>query len=62
MKFNYSHSYQTCVHSLKRENAPWRVTSGCANRARLFTGRHYELTNTTVCFKCPFYCRNEGQK
>ncbi len=55
MKFNYSHSYQTCVHSLKRENAPWRVTSGCANRARLFTGRHYELPNSSMCHNCPYY-------
>jgi len=55
VKPNYFHSYQTCAYSLKRENAPWRVTSGCENRARLFTGRHYALPNTTVCFKCPFY-------
>ena len=31
MKPNYSHTYQSCVFSMKRESAPWRVASGCAN-------------------------------
>jgi len=47
--------YETCAYSLKRKNAPWRATSGCDNRARLFTGRHYELPNCSVCVICPFY-------
>ena len=55
MRPNYSHTYQTCAYSTKRENAPWRVTGGCGNRARLFTGRHYELPNRSVCYTCPFY-------
>ena len=55
---DYSHTYKTCAHSLKRKNAPWRVTGGCGNRARLFTGRHYELPNQTACFTCPFYSRD----
>jgi len=57
-KKNYS-GYQTCAYSLKRENAPWRVTGGCENRARLFTGRHYELPNCSVCVTCPFYRRDD---
>lgn len=59
MKPNYSHTYQTCVYSKKRENAPWRVTSGCECQARLFTGKHYELPNQTVCSTCPFYSKSE---
>lgn len=59
MRPHYDHTYRTCAHSLKRQNAPWRVTGGCGNRARLFTGRHYELPNNTVCMTCPFYCGDE---
>jgi len=44
---------------LKKKNAPWRVTSGCDNRVRLFTGRHYELPNCSVCVTCPFYQRDD---
>ncbi len=59
MRKHHINGYQTCAYSLKRENAPWRVTSGCDNRARLFTGRHYELPNYSVCVACPFYRRDE---
>lgn len=55
MKIKHLHGYETCIYSRKRKQAPWRVTSGCDNRACLFTGRHYELPNTTVCMTCPFY-------
>ena len=58
MRPNYAHTYETCAHSLKRKNAPWRVTSGCDNRAVLFTGRHYELPNSSICVACPFYHQN----
>lgn len=34
--------------------------SGCENRARLFTGKHYELPNSSVCCACPFYCEEKG--
>ena len=60
MKLRNLHGYETCICSLKRKNAPWRVTSGCDNRACLFTGRHYELPNHTVCMTCPFYCGEES--
>lgn len=60
MKNRNPHGYGTCVHSSKRRNAPWRVTSGCGNRARLFTGRHYELPNYTLCLTCPFYHRDKS--
>lgn len=60
MRKQHYDGYQTCVHSSKRRNAPWRVTSGCGNRARLFTGRHYELPNYTLCLTCPFYRRDES--
>lgn len=51
--------YRTCVHRLKGKNAPWRVTSGCDNRACLRIGQRYELPNSTVCVTCPLYCRDE---
>lgn len=51
--------YETCACSLKRKNAPWRVTGGCDNRACLRIGRRYELPNYSVCVTCPFYCRDE---
>lgn len=54
MKFKNLHGYQTCVYSRKRKKAPWRVSSGCDNRARLFTGKHYELPNSSICMTCPF--------
>ena len=60
MKIRNPQRYETCTYSLKRKNAPWRVTSGCDNRACLFTGRHYELPNHTVCMTCPFYCGEES--
>lgn len=60
MKPNYAHTYATCAYSLKRKSAPWRVTSGCDNRACLFTGRHYELPNTSVCLTCPLYQKEGG--
>ena len=44
----------------KRRYAPWRVTSGCCSRARLFTGRNYELPNYTLCLTCLFYRRDES--
>ena len=55
MRRNFDHTYETCVHSLKRKNAPWRVTDGCNERLYLFTGRHYELPNKSVCHTCPVY-------
>ncbi len=55
MKPNYTHTYQSCVYSLKRENAPWRVSGGCGSPARLFNGKHYQLPNKTVCLTCPAY-------
>lgn len=58
MKLDYSHTYGTCVHSMKRTQAPWRVDGGCGNRVCLFTGGHYELPNRTVCVTCPSYCRD----
>lgn len=51
--------YETCIHSMKRKNAPWRVRGGCESSLRLFTGKHYELPNRTVCMICPFYRGDE---
>lgn len=59
MKIRNVHGYQTCAHSRKRKQAPWRVSSGCENRARLSTGKHYELPNFSICMTCPFYCGDE---
>lgn len=59
MKPDYSHTYGACIHSMKRTQTPWRVDSGCGNRVCVFTGRHYELPNRTVCFTCPSYCKDE---
>ncbi len=61
-KPNYSHTYQTCAYSMKRKEAPWRVSSGCEGPLVIFTGRHYELTSSSVCCKCPFYCRDTKLK
>ncbi len=55
MKIRNVHGYETCAYSLKRNQAPWRVSSGCENRACIFNGRHYELPAHTVCMTCPFY-------
>ena len=60
MKFNIEHTYETCIYSLKRKNAPWRVKEGCDNRFCLFTGKHYELPNHTICMSCPHYVRDKG--
>ena len=54
-KIKNLNGYETCVHSQKRKSAPWRVTAGCDNLAVLFTGRHYELPNSSICVTCPFY-------
>ena len=63
MRIKNLYGYETCVHSRKRKQAPWRVDSGCENRARLFTGKHYELPNSSICMACLFYCRDgEAQK
>lgn len=59
MRIRNLYGYETCACSRKRENAPWRVTSGCNNRARLFTGKHYELPNSSICMTCPFYCEDD---
>ena len=59
MKLKHLYGYETCVYSKKRKQAPWRVSSGCQNDVRLFTGRHYELPNTSVCMTCPFYIKEE---
>lgn len=60
MRIRNLYGYTTCVHSRKRTQAPWRVNSGCENRARLFTGKHYELPNSSICCACPFYCEDKG--
>ena len=59
MRKQHYDGYRTCVHSLKRKSAPWRVTSGCENLACLRIGRRCELPNQTVCVTCPFYSRDE---
>ena len=33
----------------------YKRKNGC-----LFTGRHYELPNSTICMTCPFYCEDKG--
>lgn len=60
MRIRNLYGYATCVHSQKQKQAPWRVTSGCENRARLFTGKHYELPNSSICCACPFYCEDKS--
>ena len=59
MRIRNLYGYATCVHSRKRTQAPWRVNSGCENRARLFTGKHYELPNSSICMTCPFYRKDD---
>ena len=60
MRIRNLFGYQTCAYSMKRKQAPWRVSSGCDNRVRLFTGRHYELPNESVCMTCRCYRRDEN--
>lgn len=60
MRIRNLEGYATCVYSRKRTQAPWRVNSGCENRARLFTGKHYELPNSSICAACPFYHRDSN--
>lgn len=60
MRVRNVRGYETCVYSKKRRQAPWRVSCGCDNQACLFTGRHYELPNYTVCLTCPFYRRDRS--
>lgn len=61
MRIRNLYGYQTCVYSRKRKEAPWRVDRGCGNQTRLFTGRHYELPNRTVCMTCPFFEKEGGK-
>lgn len=58
MKCNFDHSYMTCLHSKKRKNAPWKVTSGCGSQYRMYMGKYYDLPHNTVCFTCPFYAED----
>lgn len=60
MKPDYSHTYQTCAHSMKRKNAPWQVDGGCGSPVRVFTGTRYELPYHTACFTCSFYCKDKS--
>lgn len=60
MKMRHYDGYETCIHSMKRKDAPWRVHSSCESPLKLFTGKHYELPYSTACVKCRFY-RNEEQ-
>lgn len=60
MRPNYSHTYESCAHSLKRKDAPWRVVSGCGNRLRLSIGKLHELPTRTICLTCPFYRKGDG--
>ena len=59
MKIRNVYGYETCIHSMKRKQAPWRVSSGCDNKNRIFTGRHYELPAHTMCMTCRFYEKEE---
>ncbi len=47
--------YETCVHSMKKSSAPWKVRDSCESPHRLFTGRRFKLPNKTVCVHCQFY-------
>lgn len=51
--------YETCVHSMKRKQASWRVHDTCPNPARLFAEYHYALPNKSVCTTCRYYCRDK---
>ena len=62
MRIRNPFGYQTCAYSVKRKQAPWRVSSGCENQARLFTGRHYELPNSSLCMTCRCYRKDESME
>lgn len=51
--------YETCVHSMKKSSAPWKIRDSCESPHRLFTGKRFELPNKTVCVHCRFYRSDE---
>ena len=55
MKIRNIYGYETCIHSMKRKQAPRRVTSGCDNKNRIFTGLRYEIPAPSMCMTCRFY-------
>lgn len=57
-KYHFN-GYETCIYSMKRKNAPWKVRSGCENPLRKFIGKGYELPYSTACITCKFYQKKE---
>ncbi len=47
--------YETCIHSRKRENAPWKVYDSCPNPGRILIGKRYELPYKSMCLDCSAY-------
>lgn len=62
MKINFSHTYETCVHSKKRKQADWKVFNNCPHPNRVFTGKGYALPNTSMCLRCRDYQRDDNLK
>lgn len=51
----HPNGYETCIHSRKRKNVPWKVCDSCSNPGRLWCAKGYELPYKTMCLNCPFY-------
>ena len=60
MKPNYSHTYQSCVYSMKRENAPWRVSGGCGNLVVLCRRHSTAVYGQGMAFPNPLQIREVG--
>lgn len=62
MKMDFSHTYDTCVHSRKRRNADWKVFGSCPHPDRIWAGKCYVLPHTSLCPRCRYYERDESRK
>ena len=54
----HPNGYESCVHSHKKKNAPWKVYDSCSNPGRLPRIKGYELPYQTMCMNCPFYSQD----
>lgn len=59
--FNH-YGYATCVHSRKRQNAPWKVKDSCPSEGKLPGVKDYEVPYPLICMSCRFYRRDSGKK
>lgn len=51
----HTNGYETCTHSRKGKNAPWKVYGSCPNPGRQPSFKGYELPYKSICLTCPYY-------